>query len=830
MTTSIVTQSDITEVKKNRFLLANQVRSAVNQMFNDASILDEDYKDIQKAYNGGPVFDAAKLKEVGVDLNNSNYLDMAAVMDNIALSYIGEFGQNHRLFKSDSSYWRTTADESKGLSLLDADLDASQNTTAFTKDRRDSDALDFAFNKTLKRSTWWRTLQQKEVFETQLHGLSFAFWEDKIDHIPKLYPRYKVKIDARCTADVDSWGMLAVETSYSFQEIFGWYERARAARGANKKVGYQEKALAELLFWYEKGRTQLTGGFGDAKFTTTAIDSLKKYKTGSLYSSNQANNQLLLYNVFIKEADNSITRYIIDATLANNDFLFNGPNDRKSFQDIIYPFTRKPYLEYLLEQVGVGSDIYDFQQSIQELTNYAFEQGKNSSGIIVSDPEDGRSATPVDILPGVGVYAGANQITSNTIGSNLGNLITLVQHLEAKLRNNLVTSGYSMNINDLEFSNDKQIAMFATQEAKTRKNVFSLYYQNIEPFGRRLLGKLLRNKSSLDYKRLMGYLKEKQLDFGESGMPMFLEEPGDKSGVPETIDLTVSYSYGSGSQLADQLMADKIMAVSGSLETDSQRKALEIYLRAWSTAEITEELLFTASGGDNSRSRDKFFAVMAANQLEKGEALPPADGFDNLTFADTFVTRMTDIIKAWTEGTYGETQVYVTAEFQSLEGIPKSTPSEQAFEALFLLYSAASFHVAKLISDTMNMKLGQTFKTQLGELLNPLKEIEARARTDAEARSNAIENRMQQESDIRSEDALKQRELLNKMNRENMVAQHKMTERENLVRFNSAIKVMQLAETIALDRKKQEAEREKAITDVTQKNAITALNKQQQNL
>jgi len=111
-----------TAIKDSKYSRAEEVRSLVNRCLDDAHDLDEDYSDIQRVYDGEPVFDEKKLKEFGIELNNSNYLDMRAVMDNITLGYIGEFAQNTKLFKCESTYYTRMAEEGGKTTLLDADL------------------------------------------------------------------------------------------------------------------------------------------------------------------------------------------------------------------------------------------------------------------------------------------------------------------------------------------------------------------------------------------------------------------------------------------------------------------------------------------------------------------------------------------------------------------------------------------------------------------------------------------------------------------------------------------------------------------------------------
>jgi len=800
---------------------AEDYKTLLNRLLDDSSDLDEDYKDIQLVYDGEDLFDRKKLEEYGVDLESANFLDMRSIMDNISLGYLGEFGNNSRLLRAKSRYYNHLARRGEnGVVMEDGNPSVEQNHQVHSMDRRDSDAFDHAINKMLQDSDWWLKFQQKEVHETQLHGLSFAVWEDNFSSVPKLYPRYRVKVTAKTPTDLSTWSVLAIESTYSVQDLYQFYlNSTRKKTEKDKKQGWKEEALAEYLFWHSKYRKK---GYSALKqnsgaFTATAVDYCLKLRSGVQTINANYDDDFILYNIYRKEIDGSITRVIIDRDLKCNKLLYERKNDRKSFADIIYPFTRKSWLEFLVHQVGIGHDIYGFQQIIQELLSYSVNNAKIASGIIINSPEgENRSGEPVDIIPGIGINAGDNQITSASLGTNLTAVVNFITVLQNKLTTNLITSGYNININDIEFSNDKQLDMFALREARSRKNIFSLYYQNLRGFFRVYIGKLLKDKKSADYERFSDYLFDKGVDIDSE--VNFLRGEKDEYGVPRTLNLHVSKTHGTGSQFADRLMADKLMAVSGSFSAEEQQKTLELYIQANSTPEIAEEFNLSRIKEENSRSKDKHFAIMSVNMLEEGLAIPESSEFDPFIFADTYIQRCVAIIKAWSEDQYGEVKVYVAPEYQHLEGIPQQTPSEQAFEALFNIYSGALFYTNLLKNNPMNKQVGIQFESLLGELLNPIKEIEARARTDAEARQAAIQERLQNASEIKEEGALKQIEVMSKIQRENALTQSKIQQRTDMNEFNKLLKRAKFQEEAELDRLKIASNARVEALNLTQKN------------
>ena len=394
--------------------------------------------------------------------------------------------------------------------------------------------------------------------------------------------------------------------------------------------------------------------------------------------------------------------------------------------------------------------------------------------------------------------------------------------MNQKLTSNLITSGYNMNVNDLEFNNDKQIEMFAFREARARKNIFDLYYQNLKGFVRVLFGKMLSNKRHPSTQELFDLIEEYGVDLA------FLDGEKDEYGVPSSLKVSLSKANGTGSQFADQIMADKLLSVSGRLGPDEQDTLLKMYISANGTPEIAEELTASLFNDNNSLSKDKFDAVMAANNLEQGFPVPNSTDHDALIFSDTLIQRVNEIVKAWQEGQYGEQVVYVSPEFQHLEGIAKETQAEQAFDAILSLYSAASFHVSRMVNDPINETVGNRFKSILGELLNPLKQIEARAGQDAQARQSAIEQRLQNASEIKEENEVKRQEVLAKIQRENLQTQAKIQQRNQMDSFNRVLKQRKLEDDRAFRAAELAKDRELEALDVSQKNAFESLRRRQE--
>lgn len=821
----------ISSLKGSEIKDVSEYRILLDRMLDDSVKLDSDYRDIQLVYNGESLFDEEKLKEYGVDLEGPNFLDMRSIMDNISLGFLGEYAENTRLFRFHSKYYRRKAlKEEDGVTMQDASPSVINNQSAIELDKRNSEALDYALNTLLEESNWWHKFQQKENHETQLHGLCFGVFEDKESPTPTIYPRYRVKISSKTKCDVSSWRVVAIESTYNIDDIYKAYLSSTNKKTKQDKAqGWQEEALAEFLFWHSKDRRSPGSSNirpGTSEFTQTAVNFATKLRTGAVGLRENFDENFILYNIFRKNLDGGVDRVIIDKEFDGGNFLYKKINDRNDFSEVIFPFARKPWLEYLLEQTGIGHDIFTFQQAIQELMSYSLEGAKLASTIIINSPENSdRAAEPIDLIPGVAIDAGENQISSSGIGTNLNAQISYLQFLQNKLTSNLVTMGYNMNVNDLEFNNDKQLDMFALREARARKNIFSLYYQNLQSFMRVYFGKLINNKSHPDYKKFAELMLEKGVNLKDK--EGFLTEERDEFGVPKSLRVSVSKTHGSGSQFADQLMATKLMEVSGSYDAEGQRKVLALYTSANSTPEIADEILFNLNQ-QNNRPPAWILkeSVRDANDIELGQNVPKLEDADSQTaliFADTMIKRITNIIEALQQGQYGELKVYVSPEFQHLEGIPMETQSEQAFEAMQELYAHASFYVAKVVGSPINKQVGQRFKTTLGELLNPLKQVQARALEDAESRQNAIQQRLQQASEVKFENEMERAKVMSKIQNEQAMTQAKIEQRTDMQNFNKQLKIANLQEKDQIDRLKLASDNQLRAEEIRSSNILQQL-------
>lgn len=821
-------------LKESELKDIEEYRTLLNRMLESSEDLDSTYRDVQLVYNGESIFDEQKLKEYGIDLEGANFLDMRSIMDNISLGFLGEYAENTRLFRFKSKYYRrqalSEAGAEQGITMQDASPSVINNQSAIELDKLNSDALDYAINTLFEENGWWKKLQQKEVHETQLHGLSFGVWEDKTDPTPTIYPRYRVKVSAKTKCDVNKWRAVAIESTYNVDELYQFYlNSTKKKTKADKAQGWQEDALAEFLYWHSKERR--SPGYsslqpGTPEFSETAVNFATRLRTGQSGLRENFNEEFILYNIFRRNIDGGISRVILDKNFTGSNFLYKKHNDRNSFSEIVFPFVRKPWLEYLLEQAGIGQDIFTFQQAIQEVMNYSLEGAKLASTIIINSPENSQgSAEPIDLIPGVAIDAGEHQISSSSIGVNLNAQISYLQFLQNKLTTNLITMGYNMNVNDLEFNNDKQLSMFALREARARKNIFSLYYQNLEEFMRVYFGKLIKNKQHEDYKKFAELMLEKGVNIKDKDS--FLNEEKDKYGVPRSLRISVSKTHGSGSQFADQLMADKLMSVSGSYDAQGQQKVLELFTVANSTSEIADEVLFNLKQNQNKPPQWLVKeSVRDANDIELGQSVPKLEDADSQTaliFADTMIKRITSIIQAIQEGAYGETKVYVSPEYQHLEGVPMETPFEQALEALMELYAHASFYVSKVVGSPINAQMGARFKATLGELLNPLKQIQARALQDAEGRQGVIEQRLQQASEVKFENEMERAKVLSKIQNEQAITQNKIKQRADMDNFNKQLKISNLLEKSEIERLKLSSDTQLKYQELRSNNILKQL-------
>jgi len=504
------------------------------------------YTRIQGMLDGNPPFNAKEMARAGLsDMCNVNWKDGDAIFKSVALAYWSLFNDVEHIIEI-----RLSFGDDKGKNALWGKI------------------LSEEWDRVVRSWPNFDKFMGTHQAELLKFGLNAFIWKDERDWRPSptnikgtLYPD-------QARDDIDSLTTIALEFEYDAQFLWGVFQEAVDKPGGH----WNAEALGQILW-----ETALIDD--KSHFNMEGCSELQaKIRNGDLFLEDLYNDDIRLVSIFQKEYNtNKITHQTIHHRITTTEFPYMFDGQYNNFREAMMYFTLTPGNDTIHANKGLGHSILPAVESVTQLDCSVLDQARRAGSLLLKGgPTRGQDQRQVRFVHGGHFDVGEAEIIQNSMGNNIGQTVEASKYFKQKIFANNNISGLDPAFADRNIQSAREVQIQATKEAKIQKNTISHYYGQLDHLFREMTRKMLVSFSGNPGHEYVEVWKKRCIK-REVPEEVFNIASSDKSpdGLPEYMEIFATRSSGSGSQIADQIETQEIMAMLPVLGERGRIAALE---------------------------------------------------------------------------------------------------------------------------------------------------------------------------------------------------------------------------------------------------------------
>jgi hypothetical protein len=562
-------------------------------------------------------------------------------------------------------------------------------------------------------------------------GSSLVVWDIPGSWYYKAIHPLNVCVPVDAKANVEDWYWGSIITSYTPEELWRIVKNPEAS----SSVGWNIESLKDLLF----SASSIYGG-------TKAADGLNETQWAALESSvcespngivENYGDDFKLVSMWYRQKNGKIGQVLFSKGYITPNFLYKKENAYDSFKDFSFLFTFQPGVEYYSGLAGVGQDIFELVDAITLTDCKVLDQVHIASTLLVSSgTQVGQDSRGFDLTIG-----GINDLGSGTLQqSNIYNAITPTisgaQYFRQNLQNAGVLGGFNASVPDSVKRGREEMAQKSGREYKVYKNYTAHHYDELDMFLKTLFRRFLDTSAALPGGKELAYFKEK---LERQQFPMeTLKGKTNIYGLPVAWEISSSRILGSGSNTADQALANDLYSMAGMLGPEG-RKNLIKYIFAIKTGYEHQAAFFPKGDDAQQPNNEDSVAVLENDMIRMGMPVEFGENQDHFRHATRHAQVGIDLQNEI------ESHQLDPAKYKAQ---PDDEPVIVANMVLQQLIPHWVKHLVALDSNPLMAGEAKQLKIVYGSLVNFARKMQAASLSAIEAQKGKAEKMSQQEMDL----------------------------------------------------------------------------------
>ena len=739
------------------------------------------WKQVEASVEGAPPFSDALIRELGINyISNKNFGMLREVGEPVEKSFANTWSKVRNVISSTI----VVAPEA----IRDGQLPVIPNVTAWEH------TLDTVFSNIIRADRIFsEQLQIKGVHLTRFGVCLFIKPSPGSYHVEAIHPT-RIILPEYAKNVVDEWPNFAVVEEFSPEYLWGIYRSIGVSRA--EANGWNKKALQMVLYFNSR-----INGDGISEASMLDVDAWTKFElsvnevsggVGTFYQS-----AIQLVRVYARNEEGTIDEKIISRSFQDpSNFIFEQTKKYKSFDEFAFFFNIKPGVEYFDQNMGPQEVGFEFADAVTQMDNVCVDQAGwigtlfTTSGTQVTGDSRMLDIVPrtINDLQGQTLEAGqfANQLEAATNASQI---------FQTKLFSGQGLSGYNpVQPDDAQGRDD-----FAAATGETLKNYLIRHYEQLDFFWRWVFNGLLKTKAGMPGHEYKQFFFEELERFG---FPVQLLEDTKKNyqGLPSAVRLVASRILGTGSAIADGVMGQKLISMSGLLGVHGRKNVTEMVLMQEAGPEHYN-LLFPPQDQEQLVDRTDY---EIDNDIKWFSVEKPgfyADYQDHLKHAAAKLQFLGGIKQGIEAGTFNPAQY----------GEPDMEPVVLAFGIMRPAIENVRQHIDYLQQDANYKTEAKELNIAYGQLVNFIRKIQAAAQSSLASDQAKLEKLSEKEraaqmevQAFENEENRKNAETVADIERENVKTLAGIKNSRVKIAEGTAVTALQAIGKLAIDKKKQE--------------------------
>jgi len=565
-------------------------------------------------------------------------------------------------------------------------------------------------------------------------GTALAVWDKPSTWRFEVPHPVNIVLPVDAKTDVETWYFLGVINTYTPEELW----RLVVNGESSKAAGWDIDSLKQLLlvasaYWLSTDKG--TAGTIDYDSQWAQLESVVSNDPRGV--ATQYSSDFRLVNMWYKQKNDKVGQVIFSRAFSTSDFLFKKEDVYEEFKQFTQLFTFQPGVEYYDSAIGVGGDIFELVDAITLADCRVLDQVHRASTLFVSNSGATNQETRAyDLTLGAINDLGSGSLQQSNIFNAIAPTISGANYLRQNLQNAGILGGFNVNVPDSVKRGREEMAQKATKEYKVYKNYTAHHYEQLDMFLPQLFNRFMGTESALAGGEEKKYFLKK---LERQQFPVRLLE-GKKNffGMPEALELSASRILGSGSNTADQMLANDLLSMSGMLGP-AGRKNLTRYVFAIKTGYEHEAAFFPEEDNAQRPNNEDSIVALENNMIRMGYPVEFGENQDHLRHASGHAQVGIDLQNEI------ESQQLDPAKYNAE---PDEEPVIIANAVLQQLIPHWVKHLVALDQDPLLRGEAKQLKIVYGTLVNFSRKIQAAALSATQAKQKKAEKLSQQEIDL----------------------------------------------------------------------------------
>lgn len=516
------------------------------------------YAAIKASYDGMSPYEN---NEIGYERSNTNFRRQERVINKLALNYSSAINNSSSLI--DFKY------------LADV---ANRNMIEMAVEQRFTDFF--------RNQLWFQHEMSLKQNDMLLYGGGLLHFPSKDDfHFQRIdFTNFFCAQDT--SIDVDDWEVIYINHDFSIYDLIRHYQSG--SRKWNREV-----LETILLAHFHEGDDKV-----DNQNPEVGLQEIFR-KTGGSYPTKVFNERIPFVSVFWKRINGKIAKATYAREIEHGEFAFENDNAYDYFGQAFRLFPLFRNVESVHSLKGWGHITYNMTAHSTRFDNHVIDAGSREATVFLKNSGVNNQDDLREILIDHGsiVLLQGADIEQQAIRTNLNAILAVKQDLKREINESTYIDGLDFME---QFGDGRGYELAQLQlkgNARVHKSLMRVYTEHLTPFYQELVKKVLsitaKNKET-------GELKKRFVDpLKEQGVPEEIFKLDDSSSdpnlqstvLPDDIEVFAAKSFGTGSQLADQLMVRDLEARASFFGDRGLRRMREISIATIAGADMVPELL-----------------------------------------------------------------------------------------------------------------------------------------------------------------------------------------------------------------------------------------------
>ncbi len=672
-------------------------------------------------------------------------------LDAAGLGYITNknFGESRFHVRSvEFTYW-SLANEVKNLAKFIYDLPAIDENDNSKEAKTPPNYLIY---EEMLGDVWTRSLKawshfrlRRALIGTYLarFGSALTIFDVKNSWYFKTVHPLNICLPVDATTVVNDWYFLGIITPYTAEELWELVKKPDVSKAAGWNIG----VLKELLLHGSSYYSTKSGGATESNFS--GLEALINNDPGSIQT--QYTNDFKLVLFWYKTKEGKVGQGIFSKEYTTSDFLFKNENYADSFEEFCYLFTFHADVEFYQNATGVGHDIFELTDAITITDCRVLDQVHRASTLFMSSGNQvNTDSRGVDLTLGAVNDLGAGQLQQSNIFNAIAPTISGAQYFRQNLANSGVLGGFNASAPDSVKRSREELARSSTKEYKVYKNYTAHHYEQLDDFLKVLFKRFIKTPFAAMGGEERKYFEQR---LKRQMFPLeTLEGETNIFGLPVAWDVEASRILGSGSNTADQMLAQDLIG-SASLLGPKGRKNLTRYWFALKTGYEHEQVFFPKEDDIQKPNNEDAIVALENNFIRMGLPVQFGENQDHFRHASAHAQVAIDLQNEVDSGQLDPAKY---------KAEPDEEPVIIANQVLQQLVPHWVQHMVAMDQDPLMKGEVQQLKVIYGSMVNFSRKIQAAAQSALEAKQNRAQKMSEQEMDLARQQNIDTQEIQGK--------------------------------------------------------------------